>query len=377
MSEVKKILAVTNNFPTPRFPEKGVFVMNILKEMRRQGIEVDVIAPISLGTEFKRMKRSPVKVDFEGLNVIQPYYLSIPQRFPRFRKAITRINDFLFGLAVWLCYRKKDYDLVYTHFLQSAIPVITFLRRNTAPILLNLGESDPWDYDIYYGKKGWLNYLQKVTLLVAVSKVNYDYVLSLDSNLKERTRYIPNGVNTNFFKPLDFVESRKKLGLDLATKYIVFCGHLDERKGPLRVYEAIKGTSIKGIFLGSNGPDVPVGDEVAYVGPVENGLVPLYLSACDAFVLPSRSEGMSNAVLEAMACCIPLVVSDKSFNTDFLTSEVATFVDPDNVADIKQGINAVLEAKRNAEMRTALKVFRDQFSIETRIKRILNFAAGN
>ena len=373
-----KILAVTNNFPTSRFPEKGVFVLNILKEMQRQGVEVDVIAPVSIGTELKRFGRKKSVLDFGGLKVRQPYYLNIPQRFPRFRKSITRVNDWLFGLSLRIAFnKKKKYDFVYCHFLQSAIPVIQGLQTRDIPILVNIGESDPWDYELNYSKQTVSYFLKSVDYIVTVSKINYDYILSLDASLSVKTKYIPNGVDINFFKPYDKISARKKLGLDLQAKYIVFCGHFDERKGPLRVLEAIKGTEIKGVFLGSNGPDTPVGKEVAFAGAVNNKDIVYYLSACDAFVLPSLSEGMSNAVLEAMACCTPMVVSNLPFNTDFIQEDCAIFVDPKKIESIRNGIFAALNEVNNKNMRKSLSLVREDISIETRIKKIFDFILEN
>lgn len=373
MSEIKRILAITNNFPTPRFPEKGVFVKNILQEFNRQGIEVDVIAPISFGTELKRIMGSSVKPDYTGLNVKQPYYFAFPQRLKSLRKVITKVNNFLFGISLKWSFKNRQYDVIYAHFLQSAIPAIQYLPLKGVPILINMGESDPWDYDLYYRRINWVNYLIKASYIVTVSKVNYEYVLSLNTALTKRTRYIPNGVNIEFFQPYDKKEARQRLGLALDSKYAIFCGHFDERKGPLRVLSAIKSTGIKGIFLGSNGPDVPTGDEVAFAGAVKNCDVPLYLSACDVFVLPSRSEGMSNAVLEAMSCCIPVVVSDMPFNTDFIKSESAVFVNPNDVESIRKGILRAMDPKVNQEIRNCLVVQRQDLSIETRIKKILAF----
>ena len=369
-----KILAVTNNFPTSRFSEKGVFVMNILKEMYRQGVEVEVIAPVSIGTELKRFYRKKSALDFGGLKVRQPYYFNIPRRFPNFIKRITRLNDWLFGLSLRTAFNKnKKYDIVYCHFLQSAIPVLQYLKIHDIPLLVNIGESDPWDYELNYSKERLLYFLKSVDYIVAVSKTNYNYILSIDASLSRTTKYIPNGVDINFFKPHDKIVARKKLGLDLNAIYIVFCGHFDERKGPLRVLQAIKGTDIKGIFLGSNGPDMPTGNEVAFRGAVSNMDIVYYLSASDAFVLPSLSEGMSNAVLEAMACCTPMVISNLPFNTDFIQEDCAIFVDPINIESIKNGIFAALNEVENKNMRRSLLLERENISIETRIKRIFDF----
>jgi teichuronic acid biosynthesis glycosyltransferase TuaC len=378
MSKIKKVLAVTNNFPSSRFPEKGVFVMNILKEMHRQGVEVEVIAPVSIGTELKRLYRKKSALDFGGLKVRQPYYFNIPQRFASFRKSITRVNDWLFGLSLRTGYNKKEkYDFVYCHFLQSAIPVLQYLKIRDIPLLVNIGESDPWDYELNYSKQRLLYFLKSVDYFVAVSKINYNYILSLDASLSKITRYIPNGVDINFFSPHDKIAARKKLCLDLNAKYVLFCGHFDERKGPLRVLEAIKGSGIKGVFLGSNGPSIPTGKEVAFRGAVSNTDIVCYLSASDAFVLPSLSEGMSNAVLEAMACCTPMVISNLPFNTDFIQEGCAIFVDPKNIESIRNGIFAALNEVKNKNMRRSLSLVRENISIETRIKRIFDFVLEN
>jgi teichuronic acid biosynthesis glycosyltransferase TuaC len=369
----KKILAITNNFPTSRFPEKGVFVMNILHEMASRGIVVDVIAPVSLGAELKRFFYKPKTLDFGLLNVEKPFFISIPQRFPRFRKQITKINDWLFGLSIGSSVKSSSYDVIYCHFLQSAIPVVKYLDTGDCPLLVNLGESDPWDYDHFYGKELWLDYLERFNFIVAVSKTNYDFVLSRRASFFFKMRYIPNGVNLNFFKAYDKKLAREKIGLSLDDKYVIFCGHLDERKGPLRVLEAIRGTDIKGIFLGSNGRDIPFGDEVAFIGAVENALVPFYLSAADVFVLPSRSEGMSNAVLEAISCCVPMVISDLPFNTDFIPKDAAIFVDPNDINNIRNGIMEAISDETNERFRLNLQLFRENFSVSNRIDKIFHF----
>jgi len=55
-------------------------------------------------------------------------------------------------------------------------------------------------------------------------------------------------------------------------------------------------------------PDIR--DRVTFKGEVTWGQVPTYLAAGDVFVFPSKFEGMPNALLEAMAAALPVVVSD-------------------------------------------------------------------
>jgi len=53
-----------------------------------------------------------------------------------------------------------------------------------------------------------------------------------------------------------------------------------------------------------------IADVVSFKGYIEHGRLPDIYSSSDIFVLPSLSEGMSNTVLEAMACGLPIVTTD-------------------------------------------------------------------
>jgi glycosyltransferase involved in cell wall biosynthesis len=93
-----------------------------------------------------------------------------------------------------------------------------------------------------------------------------------------------------------------------------------------------------------------VADRVTYLEPIKN-MVSLY-HACDALVMPSLYEGMSNAVLEAHACGLPAVVS-RAANRDRIVIdretgfEVRTF-DPRPLADALRDLIALSPAERRA-----------------------------
>jgi L-malate glycosyltransferase len=69
-----------------------------------------------------------------------------------------------------------------------------------------------------------------------------------------------------------------------------------------------------------------VSDRVRFVGRVED--LPRYLSAMDAFVLPSRSEGFSNALIEAMAASLPVVATNVGGNGEAVEDGVSGLLVP-------------------------------------------------
>lgn len=109
---------------------------------------------------------------------------------------------------------------------------------------------------------------------------------------------IPNGVNIEQFKPYPFDESRKILGFDDGHKYVIFVSNPDRpEKNYKMAEEAVRQLNDPAVRL------VPVFDK-----PHDD--VVRYMSAADALILTSVSEGSPNVIKEAMACNCPIVTTD-------------------------------------------------------------------
>ncbi|MGC9198139.1 MAG: glycosyltransferase family 4 protein [Acidobacteriaceae bacterium] len=72
--------------------------------------------------------------------------------------------------------------------------------------------------------------------------------------------------------------------------------------------------------------ELNLGDRFHFVGDVKN--LKEHLAASDLFVLPSRSEGFSNAILEAMAASLPVVVTDVGGNSEAIRDGVNGLLTP-------------------------------------------------
>ncbi|HET8646158.1 MAG TPA: glycosyltransferase [Vicinamibacteria bacterium] len=118
-------------------------------------------------------------------------------------------------------------------------------------------------------------------------------------------------------------ERRARLGLPAGRPLALFLGRLSPVKGPDVLVEAMRllrdrQPTAAFVFAGEGNlrPSLEaavrahgLADRTVFAGFVPRERVGEYLAACDLLVLPSRSEGLPHAVLEAMACARPVVAS--------------------------------------------------------------------
>jgi len=132
----------------------------------------------------------------------------------------------------------------------------------------------------------------------------------------ERIHVIPNGVDTRLFNPGPS-SYKEELAAELL---VVYCGRLDPEKNVGTLLEVLRSLEsppgCKAVVVG-NGVEYDrlrsryAGDTTAFTGLIKNqdSLVRI-LQAADIFVLPSEVEGLSIAMLEAMACGTATIATD-------------------------------------------------------------------
>jgi L-malate glycosyltransferase len=148
-------------------------------------------------------------------------------------------------------------------------------------------------------------------------------VRQCEGDLRCATACVPNGVDTERFRPLPAAArraAREALRLDPETCVFACVARLVDVKRHcdlLRAYARIGRARPSELWLIGDGPlrggleqqarEAGIAATVRFLG--ERRDVDALLPLCDAFVLASRTEGLSNAVLEAMACGLPVVAT--------------------------------------------------------------------
>lgn len=365
-------------FPTPWIPEQGAFLRNIADVMCDEGLNVQVVAPITLARQMRERSRQgaqPVPLDVP-YPVVRPRFVELPLRLFGVSPFTRQTNEYLLRHAVerGLGACPHPVSAVYGHFWVGAYAAHRWCQARGIPYFVELQESGIRDFLDPRGDPRELRVLLDAKGIVTVSRDNERFLEELGIASNTRVRYFPNGFDRRRFQPMDRAEARRALGLPAQGSIAVFVGGFIDRKGPLRVLQALEQLDgVQGVFLG-RGPQWPLGRSVLHAGPVLNSELPTWLSAADVFVLPSVAEGLANVTVEAMGCGLPLVVSDRPFNRDFLTEKEAVFVDPESVSSIANGIAAVIQcdARWKALGAAALACSAD-FTLQERVRRIRDF----
>lgn len=219
------------------------------------------------------------------------------------------------------------------------------------PTVVAVGESE---IDALFSAKALEEYrraFRSVGGIIAVSNANREYCLNCLGIPETRVRVIPNAVDLSKFTPLDKSRMRAKYNLPQERVIAAFVGHFIERKGPNRLLEALKTLDNIGVIFVGSGPLKLEGKGILFKGAVPHDQVAELLSAADFFVLPTVSEGFCNAIVEALACGLPVISSDRRFNDDILTDDCSIRIDPEDIGAIR---NAILHLGQNAELRSQM-----------------------
>ena len=177
-----------------------------------------------------------------------------------------------------------------------------------------------------------------------------------------------NGVDTAIFVPptsVDKTNIKKTLGLNCLGGLVLFVGRLDEAKNPLGLLHAWKESlgelnDYWKLVLIGDGParfsvqsfimDHNLSDQVLLAGQRDD--IELWMKAADIFVLPSRREGLSNALLEAMACGLPVVATRVSGVTELVEEAGAGLVVI--IDDMTEFSRAIVRLARDTDLRITM-----------------------
>jgi glycosyltransferase involved in cell wall biosynthesis len=372
-----KILVVSDNYPSLQRPARGVFVYNLIQQFARMGHTVHIIAPEGILAKSSKIEKDYGK---ELGTVYRPKFLNASA------KSIFGFNTYRIGeygqiraVRKVVKRHKIEFDVVYAHFLANAFIAVEALSEYNKPVYAAIGEYNNLEVrKAYYSNAYFSSILEKISGYIAVSPQIKDRLMSYGAE-EDKIMIKPNAVNVDVFHPRNKQEMRSKYNLPKDKILVIFVGRFIENKGPKVLLKATENQEDIGlIFVGSGvqNPELE-GDHVVFKKSVSSKEVPELLSAADLFVLPTWHEGSCNAIVEAMACGLPIVSSDIPEVHVQCEPSFSILVDPRNVNAVESAISSIVSNKEKREemSRNALQNSKN-FEIGERAASILNFIQG-
>lgn len=256
-----KLLVVTAMYPTPDNPAFGSFVKAQVECLRGAGVDVEVMV------------------------------LDGPRRKLIYPKGVLELRRRL---------QRGDIDLVHAHY--SYVGMVARMQHRVPLVVTYHGSDLLGSRD----QAGRLKRSNKLTVPAGRLLARFADAVIVQSKQMARlvqsanAHIIPHEIDFDLFHPTERSDARDMLGLDANKKYLLFAAKPDNGVKNFALAKAAADEVAK------SEPDVEL--LVAFKEPQSR--LALYMSAADALVFPSFSEGSPNVVKQAMACNLPIVATD-------------------------------------------------------------------
>ena len=323
------------------------------------------------GTPIFMLTANRTRAEREGfIEGVKVYWL--PAFGPKRIKPLT----FVLAASLFLLRNRSTYDIVHLHGaywrIAPIILIAKLLRKKIIVKMTSLGTDDPVTIRRRLFGSILLSTVAMADAVVAITDGLTNSYIQAGLPLARLAR-IPNGVDTKVFKPVGS-KTRRTLritfGIPLTAPVVLFVGAVRWLKGVdllLTAWQTVQKRFPEAILIlvgpisTSSGPyGRPFAEYIddyisSHLSPQNIRIlgqqvdVQRFYQMADVFVLPSRLEGLPNALLEAMACGLPCVGSDIPSIHGIITNKKNGLIfESENTEQLADAISSLLSNEQKA-----------------------------
>jgi len=215
--------------------------------------------------------------------------------------------------------RNERYDVVHAHFGLTAWPALAVPTRVRALTVHGT--------DIAHPRTRQLTRLiaRRMDVLAAVSAPLGEQLSETIGDHERDVLVLPCGVDLDRFRPISRAQARARLGLDPQRPFALFAA--DPERPEKRHDRALALARAAEV-------------ELRTLGGVAPGLVPYWINASNAVLVPSEREGFGLAVLEALACDVPVLATPVGVHAEALSGVAGALCAPFELASWTPALSA-------------------------------------
>ncbi len=300
-----------------------------------------------------------------GFGVPDPEFAEYAQGKLRWNKYLFQIFGAFKALQLHAQYRYHGIWAVMP--LATGIPAALFkLFSPQTPYVLTLQEGTSIEHNNAVMRPVWPLFKRAFTSATIIQSIsNYLSSWAIDMGYRGPLLLIKNGANPNDFKENytqeQIDEIKRELGKKPGDIFLVNTSRLVLQKGFDLIIESLQylPENIKLIAVGDGDDESKLKDlvrqlklkkRVVFTGRVDRQIVTLYRKACDIFVAPSRTEGLGNAFVSALASRLPLITTGVGGIADYaVDGETAWIIPINNSKAIAEKVLEVLANPQKAK----------------------------
>ena len=360
MKEKNLLLVVCPQYPIKNVSNKGFFVKKFVECFNNKyskKYDVKVFSPTRLGILYEIIKKKNFFNYIKQVNIYNFFDFTFFKRNSFIAKII---------LNFLVTYHAKKYKKVYIlYYFYSTLSGLPILKKKNVYKFCHIGESK------LILKKNI--YADEILRYFCVSRKLKNILLSKSKN-KDKAIYLPNGISiTKQNKPYNKrIIDNKYLSNKLVN--IIFVGALIKRKSPHIFFKFQKILKEANFICIGDGNNIK-NKNILHFKNIENSKILNIMGNSHFLFHPSKHEGMSNVILEALSKGMIIICRDIKENREFLSNKkfviyINKFDKKINYDMLKKKILLIIKKNKWNSLSNQAKSYSSNYSIVKRVIKI-------